>query len=303
MTATQALLAYTPSPQDDLMQRINSIDLDPIKFKLMDKAEGQGWSRGYVDHLASEYRKMLYMMTSQSRVPVVPNKDLDEFWHTHILDTRKYAEDCAQTFGRFVHHFPYLGMRGEEDAQLLQTSFGATKSLYETLFGETYNLRVVQGASDCENCGSCGSSCGVCSSSGTCGGQGKEAMKGLVMKLQGKGGASDCENCGSCASSCGVGSSAKGEYEVDMHTRPTLAPSQGRHTLALVTGAKCDSGGGGDSGGGSSCKSCSSCSSSSCGSCSSGGGSDGGSSTSDRYRGALALEEFLRERHPEIKYD
>lgn len=160
-------------PRDPLMAKIEALDLAPIKFKLMDKHEGKGWSREYVDHLETEYKRFLYLCTSQDEVPVVPNKDLDEFWHAHILDTRKYAQDCQTTFGRFVHHFPYLGMRGEEDARLLQTSFASTKSLYERVFGERYG-----GApNDCENCGSCGSSCGVCSTSGTCGGRDKSALR------------------------------------------------------------------------------------------------------------------------------
>ena len=41
----------------------------------------------------------------------------------HILDTRKYAADCEAAFGHFVHHFPYLGLRGEEDTKALEAAF------------------------------------------------------------------------------------------------------------------------------------------------------------------------------------
>ncbi|HSW20197.1 MAG TPA: hypothetical protein VLJ86_23450, partial [Ramlibacter sp.] len=62
--------------------------------------------------------------------------DIDRFWHMHILDTRKYAADCEASFGHFVHHFPYLGLRGEEDAQALQAAFLQMQALYVQEFGE-----------------------------------------------------------------------------------------------------------------------------------------------------------------------
>ena len=35
-----------------------------------------------------------------------------------------------------MHHFPYFGMRGEQDAKDLENSFGKTKELYLKTFGE-----------------------------------------------------------------------------------------------------------------------------------------------------------------------
>lgn len=51
-----------------------------------------------------------------------------------ILDTEKYAQDCERVFGYFLHHFPYFGMRGEEDAAKLAASAGETKGLFEQEF-------------------------------------------------------------------------------------------------------------------------------------------------------------------------
>lgn len=175
-------------PRNELMRKILDIDLRPIKFKLMDDKEGHGWSRVKADYMESEYKRFLYLIASQSEVPVVPSREIDEFWHAHILDTRKYAQDCDNAFGRFVHHFPYLGMRGEEDAKLLQSSFKGTKSLYEEVFGEIYNGGKMPSESsanpaDCENCGSCAASCGVCSTSGSCSTEGSRAESKLANLL------------------------------------------------------------------------------------------------------------------------
>lgn len=40
-----------------------------------------------------------------------PTLLVDKFWHAHILFTRKYARDCQDYFGFFLHHNP----RSEED--------------------------------------------------------------------------------------------------------------------------------------------------------------------------------------------
>jgi len=104
------------SEQLNLLEKLDLLNLDCIKIKLMDKEEGKGWSREEADKLEVSYKRFLYM-THFSDEPIVPTKDIDSFWHQHILDTEKYAEDCEKVFGYFMHHFPYFGMRGEEDAK------------------------------------------------------------------------------------------------------------------------------------------------------------------------------------------
>ena len=62
-----------------------------------------------------EYRRFLTLMKKYPHEQTSPLVDVDMFWHYHILDTMKYAADCEAVFGYFLHHFPYVGMRGEED--------------------------------------------------------------------------------------------------------------------------------------------------------------------------------------------
>lgn len=154
---------YISAPPHELkrLERdINAIDLDCIKIKLMDQREGKGWTRERADHVETQYKGFLYLSATEP-TPIVPSRDVDDFWHQHILDTRKYAEDCDGVFGYFVHHFPYFGMRGDEDARQLQEAFATTKAVYEQRYGEQYGAN----GADCQNCGSCQSTCGVCSSS------------------------------------------------------------------------------------------------------------------------------------------
>ncbi len=96
----------------------------------MDKEEGLGWSFEYALEVADEYRKYLVLCLKNPDIAVVPSTQIDDFWHLHILDTEKYARDCEQCFGYFLHHFPYFGMRGEQDEANLKEAWMTTKSLY-----------------------------------------------------------------------------------------------------------------------------------------------------------------------------
>lgn len=120
---------------EQMVEAIFALDLDPIKFKLMDKKEGQGWSREQADRNELEYRRFLALMAKYPDALIVPNTDVDKFWHGHILDTMKYAQDCENIFGYFLHHFPYFGMRDEEDAVNLANAANDTQRLYEKEFG------------------------------------------------------------------------------------------------------------------------------------------------------------------------
>ncbi len=128
-------------PVEEIVAAIQALDLEPIKFKLMDTEEGQGWSREYVEQMAIAYKRFLTLSVKYPKETIAPSKDVDKFWHGHILDTIKYAEDCQNVFGYFVHHFPYFGMRGEEDAANLAEAGKTTNRLYEKEFGETLPSR------------------------------------------------------------------------------------------------------------------------------------------------------------------
>ncbi|SRR5258706_5369030 len=119
-----------------VLAAIEALDLDCIKLKLMDAEEGQGWSREYAEQMALAYKRFLALMVKFPEQTIAPTKDVDKFWHGHILDTLKYAEDCENIFGYFLHHFPYFGMRGEQDAANLRAAAENMHALYEREFGE-----------------------------------------------------------------------------------------------------------------------------------------------------------------------
>ncbi len=134
------------------MKDVDSLDLEPIIIKGMDADEGYGWTQPLGLQVAAEYLKYLWLCRMYPDADMVPSGIVDDFWHLHILDTRKYAEDCQTYFGYFLHHFPYFGMRGEEDKQYLADAWVSTLNRYRVHFGEPpADLWI--GSRRCPNCG------------------------------------------------------------------------------------------------------------------------------------------------------
>lgn len=139
---------------EQMVEAIFALDFSPIKFKLMDRKEGHGWTAAEADACELEYKRFLTLLAKFPEEVIVPNTDVDKFWHGHILDTIKYAEDCDKVFGYFLHHFPYFGMRGEQDAANLANAALNTYRLYEQEFGDAKAMDVSYcGRADVSYCG------------------------------------------------------------------------------------------------------------------------------------------------------
>jgi len=124
----------------EVRKRIDALDLSAVIFKLTlsPDCDGCGWNGEYAAEIARMYRNFLFLKVTTVGGRIIPLKAIDIFWHTHILDTFAYARDCALCFGFFLHHFPYLGLRGREDALKLREFSLQTAQLYQEQFGEIY---------------------------------------------------------------------------------------------------------------------------------------------------------------------
>lgn len=133
---------------------IATIDLEMVKMKLTEPKEGIGWTRDQVEDAEIEYKRYLHLTRHYPHptYSIVPNKIMDTMWHYHILDTRAYHEDCERVFGKYLHHFPYFGLRGEEDEKNLKLQFVKTKEYYLQSFGESMTRENEADCwHDCEN--------------------------------------------------------------------------------------------------------------------------------------------------------
>lgn len=134
--------------------KIYELDLEPLKVKLQSLVDGPGWTLSKCDSVELLYKNFLFLCFKYPASKLVPTSDIDEFWHAHILDTRKYVKDCQETFGDYLHHFPYLGLRGVDDEKALSKAANDTALVYKAEFGVDYYLS--GGATMCKGCRSCG---------------------------------------------------------------------------------------------------------------------------------------------------
>jgi hypothetical protein len=132
-----ALAASTVMSTEDAIEFLAKVlDLSNVKMKLADPEEGKDYDAGHLELMEQEYRRFLALHLAHPEMDVVPCKIVDEMWHQHILDTAAYRHDCETVFGFYLDHFPYFGMRGEDDAQALQDAYGETIARYRDAFGE-----------------------------------------------------------------------------------------------------------------------------------------------------------------------
>jgi hypothetical protein len=238
---------------DQIVAKIQALDLAPIKFKLMDTEEGHGWSREYADHVEIEYKRFLTLLVKYPEAAIAPSKTVDKFWHGHILDTMKYAEDCNQVFGYFLHHFPYFGMRGKEDAANLAAAAETMNRLYQQEFGEARPVQESGATTAISYCGAVAgeenraasrksSYCGATAAVSYCGAVAGEDHRAMPEQVSYCGIANAGSYCGAVAgkdaqsaseqiSYCGAatfGNAPSGmsrESVLNTAVRPTLPPS------------------------------------------------------------------------------
>jgi hypothetical protein len=129
----------TTKPEQEVIAAIHALDLESVKARVMDAELGEGWSREYADSIETAYRTYLTMLVKypEDAEDILLSKDVDEFWHTHILQTRKYREDCQRTFGNFLHHEPHVGEVTAADLQKRERQADKTRTLYQREFGTT----------------------------------------------------------------------------------------------------------------------------------------------------------------------
>lgn len=118
---------------EDSVDRIISLDLTGVKERLSARATGACWARNVVNEVELEYRRFLILNAIYPNKRIAPSPMVDEFWHQHIIDTAKYAEDCNVCLGYFLHHQP-CGSGGEEIEMLAAEATEETLELYKKHF-------------------------------------------------------------------------------------------------------------------------------------------------------------------------
>lgn len=96
------------------------------------------WQLADALHCAKLYKNFLLLQKKNASVPLVPTREIDEFWHNHILHTQQYFQDCARIFGYYLHHQP---VSPRDNTEQLIADFTRTKELYFAEFNEPLTVQ------------------------------------------------------------------------------------------------------------------------------------------------------------------
>jgi len=123
----------TNRPVEKVIAAIRALDLESIKLRVMDPELGEGWTREYAESIERAYRNYLTMLVKHPEDvgDIVVSKDVDEFWHAHILHTMKYTEDCERVFGTYLHHNPDISGRAPAEIERKAALVEKTRRLYQ----------------------------------------------------------------------------------------------------------------------------------------------------------------------------
>lgn len=119
-------------------QYINQLDLHYIVDSMCSGSYPlPQWEEQDALHCLKLYKNFLLLQKKHLPDSLVPSREIDEFWHNHILYTKNYFQDCVNIFGHYLHHEP---ASPDENQELLVDAYLKTKQLYLAEFGEPLEL-------------------------------------------------------------------------------------------------------------------------------------------------------------------
>lgn len=95
------------------------------------------WLQADAERCCQLYKNFLYLQKKHESSTLVPTRQIDEFWHNHILYTKQYMYDCERIFGYYLHHEPASPF---DETTSLVNDFLRTKEYYLAEFGEPISI-------------------------------------------------------------------------------------------------------------------------------------------------------------------
>lgn len=121
-----------------LDEEILELNLEPIAFLV---ALTEHWDVARIDAAELEYRCFLQLARDFPDRPLAPSRDVDIFWHCHVLTLGLYLEHCQKVFGRPLLHWPFSGALGEADAARQRARFEESRELITELVNRVRTTR------------------------------------------------------------------------------------------------------------------------------------------------------------------
>lgn len=95
------------------------------------------WTEEQREKALDRYGKWLQLKQKHPRARLAPTRDIDLFWHLHMLAPVAYHRDCMRLFGKLMDHD---GGFGKDPGELpeLKVVFLETSALWEGEYKEPY---------------------------------------------------------------------------------------------------------------------------------------------------------------------
>ncbi|MBO6938614.1 MAG: glycine-rich domain-containing protein-like [Deltaproteobacteria bacterium] len=97
----------------------------------------QDWSHERRVLEARRYRMFLALAAHHPGKYATPTREIDEFWHLHMLNPVAYYEDCQKIFGRIFDHDGGFGT-GPGELAILKAAFRDFALRWGDAYGEAY---------------------------------------------------------------------------------------------------------------------------------------------------------------------
>ena len=122
---------------------------DPISVDLLRAASRsesfpKDWSPERTQAALGNYRKFLLLAAKNPGRPIAPTRDIDQFWHLHMLHPQAYYDDCQRLLGKILDHDGGFG-KDPQELPVLGQHFDQTASMWQAAYGEPY-VPLVAGA-------------------------------------------------------------------------------------------------------------------------------------------------------------
>lgn len=138
-----------------ISNEIEHIRFDLIGWK-MRESKTCSFSDEEVELAIEEYKRFLILKIDNPNVNFAPTDLMDEVWHFHILDTKRYSTNCHNMFGKFLHHAPSYGPYEQPSKEKeLSNSFERMSTLYRERYGHDPITRIGSCSSACSGVDSC----------------------------------------------------------------------------------------------------------------------------------------------------
>lgn len=112
-----------------------SVDL--LKASYRSDTFPEDWTDEQRVRAHSRYCKWLGLKLLHPTARMAPTRDIDLFWHLHMLAPVAYFNDCMRWFGKVLDHDGGFG-KGEGELPELKRVFEQTATRWEATYGEPY---------------------------------------------------------------------------------------------------------------------------------------------------------------------